>query len=233
VLLVLFVLRSARHPAPVIELSLFRVRSFAVANAGGFVFALGFYALLLCNVLFLTGVWGYSIVKAGVALTPGPLMAALSAPIGGRLSDRFGQRVVAVPGGLIFAAGCALFATRMEAASSYAGDFLPATILTGIGVGLSFASFGSAAVAELPRPRFATGGAINNTFRQIGAALGISILIAILGARADLSTFHRAWALMALTGALSGLLGLALGRVRARNVVDAPADAVVVEGESA
>src|SRR5262245_27064496 len=135
-LLVLFVLRSARHAAPVIELSLFRVRSFAVANAGGFVFALGFYALLLCNVLFLTSVWGYSILKAGVALTPGPLMAAVSAPIGGRLSDRFGQRVVAVPGGLVFAIGCVLFATRMHATSSYAADFLPATILTGVGVGL-------------------------------------------------------------------------------------------------
>jgi EmrB/QacA subfamily drug resistance transporter len=235
VLLVLFVVRSARHPAPVIDLSLFRVRSFAVANAGGFVFALGFYALLLCNVLFLTGVWGYSILKAGVALTPGPLMAAVAAPIGGRLSDRFGQRVVAVPGGLIFAAGCLLFAARMEVTSSYAADFLPATILTGAGVGLSFASFGSAAVAELPGPRFATGGAINNTFRQIGAALGISTLIAILGSTtsADLSVFHRAWGLMALTGALSGLIGLMLGRVRARDVGDeATTPAVAAENES-
>jgi EmrB/QacA subfamily drug resistance transporter len=234
VLLVLFVLRSARHAAPVIELSLFRVRSFAVANAGGFVFALGFYALLLCNVLFLTSVWGYSIVKAGVALTPGPLMAAISAPIGGRLSDRFGQRVIAVPGGLIFAVGCLLFATRIQATSSYAADFLPATILTGIGVGLSFASFGSAAVAELPPLRFATGGAISNTFRQIGAALGVSTLIAILGTTtgADLSVFHRAWGLMALTGALSGLIGLVLGRVRARNVGDPATDAAAVAAEN-
>jgi EmrB/QacA subfamily drug resistance transporter len=82
VLLIVFVWRSSRHRAPVIELSLFRVRSFAVANAGGFVFALGFYALLLCNVLFLTGVWGYSILRAGVALTPGPLMATLASPPG-------------------------------------------------------------------------------------------------------------------------------------------------------
>jgi EmrB/QacA subfamily drug resistance transporter len=235
VLLVLFVLRSARHAAPVIELSLFRVRSFAVANAGGFVFALGFYALLLCNVLFLTSVWGYSIVKAGIALTPGPLMAAISAPVGGRLSDRFGQRVVAVPGGLLFGAGCLLFATRMHATSSYADDFLPATILTGIGVGLSFASFGSAAVAELPPLRFATGGAISNTSRQIGAALGISTLIAILGTTAggDLHVFHRAWGLMALTGALSGLIGLLLGRVRARDVGEAATTAAVAaENES-
>jgi EmrB/QacA subfamily drug resistance transporter len=220
VLLVVFVWRSSRHPAPVIELSLFRVRSFAVANAGGFVFALGFYALLLCNVLFLTGVWGYSILRAGVALTPGPLMAALAAPIGGRLSDRFGQRVVAVPGGLVFGAGGLLFALNVGQHHAYASNFLPATLLTGTGVGLSFAAFGSAAVAELPRSRYATGGAINNCFRQIGAVLGISTLIAVIGTPTPanaLHVFHRAWALVALTGAATGLIGLALGRVRARH----------------
>src|SRR4029453_11042412 len=107
--------------------------SFAVANAGGFVFALGFYALLLCNVLFLTGVWGYSILEAGVLLTPGPLAAAIAAPIGGRLSDRFGQRLVAVPGGLLFAAGALLFALGMGEQPSYADEFPPATLFTGAG----------------------------------------------------------------------------------------------------
>jgi EmrB/QacA subfamily drug resistance transporter len=217
-LLAAFVWRSARHRAPVIELSLFRVRSFTVANAGGFVFALGFYALLLCNVLFLTGVWHYSILRAGVALTPGPLMAALAAPIGGRLSDRFGQRVVAVPGSLLFAAGCLLFALRTGAHSSYAADFLPANMLGGIGIGLTFAAFGSAAVAELPRSRYATGGAINNCIRQIGAVLGISTLIVLLGTPTPASAlhlFHRAWTLMALTGAIAAVTALALGRVRA------------------
>ena len=67
-----FLVRSARHPAPVIELKLLRVRSFAVANAGVFLFALGFYAVLLANILFLTGVWDWSVLKAGMAVTPGP-----------------------------------------------------------------------------------------------------------------------------------------------------------------
>jgi len=219
ILLGVFVWRSSRHPAPVIELSLFRVRSFAVSNAGGFVFALGFYALLLCNVFFLTGVWGYSILDTGVLLTPGPLAAAIAAPLGGRLSDRFGQRLVAVPGGLVFAAGTLLFALGIGERPSYLGDFLPATLLTGTGVGLSFAAFGSAAVAELPRSRYATGGAIANCFRQIGAALGISALIVVLGtpsATDPLAAYKHAWELIALTGAVAGLTGIALGRVRAR-----------------
>ena len=82
-----------RTPHPVLELSLFRVRSFAAACAGVGVFALGFYAVLLANILFLTSVWGYSILQAGFAVTPGPLMAATSSALAGRLIDRYGQRV--------------------------------------------------------------------------------------------------------------------------------------------
>jgi EmrB/QacA subfamily drug resistance transporter len=220
VLLAAFLARSARHPAPVIELGLLRVRSFAVANAGVFLFALGFYALLLANILFLTSVWGWSVLRAGVAVTPGPIMAAISATIGGRLADRFGQRVVAFPGGLLFAAGCLVFATGTAGSPHYASEFLPATILTGMGVGLSFAAWGSAAVAELPPSRFATGSAISATSRQVGAVLGIALLVAVIGTPRPedaVATFHTAWELMAIPAAASGLIALALGRVRARN----------------
>jgi MFS family permease len=214
--LALFVWRSVAHAHPVLELSLFRVRSFAAACAGVGVFALGFYAVLLANILFLTSVWGYSILKAGFAVTPGPLMAAASSALAGRMIDRYGQRVSAAPGGLLFALGCVLFATGLGASPAYVADFLPATILTGIGVGLSFAGWSSAAVAELPPARVATGSAISSCFRQLGAVLGISVLIAILGTAAGVGDFHRAYALMAVTGATAALIALTLlGRVRA------------------
>src|SRR3954468_18961842 len=174
------VARSLRHPAPVIELSLFRVRSFSVAVAGTFAFSFAFYALILGNVLFLTQVWGWSILTAGFAITPRPLMAALSAPIGGRLSDRFGQRPVAVPGALLFAAGTTWFALRLGTTPHYASDYLVGTLLTGAGVGLSYAAWASAAVAELPAERFATGSAVVACLRQVGAVLGIAVLIAVL-----------------------------------------------------
>ncbi len=222
-----FVARSARHRTPVVELRLFRVRSFAVANAGVFVFGAGFYALLLSNVLFLTGVWGYTALHAGFALTPGPIMAMLSAPVGGRLADRFGQRIVAVPGGLVFASGALVLLLATGAHAAYLTTFLPGVLLTGTGVGLSFSAFSSAAVAELPHARFATGSAISATSRQVGAVVGIATLIAVLGTPAPaqaLQAFHRAWLLMAATGATAGLLALALGRVRARDVELAPAD---------
>jgi EmrB/QacA subfamily drug resistance transporter len=221
VLLLLFLFRSASHSTPVIEFALFRIRSFAVANAGGFVFGVGFFALLLCNVLFLTSVWHYSVLGAGVALTPGPIAAAAVSPVAGRFADRFGQRAIVIPGSVLFAAGAALFAARTEVTAHYWGTFLPATLLTGAGIGLTLSGFGSAVVAELPRPRFATGVAIASCFRQIGAVVGVAVLVAILRNTAGgtaLTAFHRSWAVVAGTGLVSLVVGVALGRVRARQV---------------
>jgi EmrB/QacA subfamily drug resistance transporter len=206
-----FVWRSAVHPHPVVELSLFRVRSFAVACAGVGLFSLGFYALLLSNILFLTGVWHYSILKAGFAVTPGPLMAATWSALAGRVIDRVGRPVTAVPGGIVFALGCLLFVTTLDGHPDYL-LYLPGTLLTGTGVGLSFAGFSAAAVMNLPPARFSTGSAISSCFRQIGAVLGIATLIALLGGAPGLADFHTAWALMAVTGSLAAGVALALKR---------------------
>jgi EmrB/QacA subfamily drug resistance transporter len=220
-----FVLRAATHHDPVVELGLFRVRSFALACTGTFVFSVGFYALLLANILFVTSVWGYSTLRAGFAVTPGPLMAFVAAASAGRIADRFGQRVVALPGGLLFAAGCALLAVRMGSHPAYVTELLPGMLLTGTGVGLSYGGLGSAAVAELPPARFSTGSAINACARQLGAVLGIATLVAVIGA-GGLGAFHEAWWLMACTGTASALAASALGRVRVRDPSAAPAPAL-------
>jgi EmrB/QacA subfamily drug resistance transporter len=228
ILLVLFLVRSNQVASPVIELSLFRIRSFSAANAGAFLFSVGFYAQLLNGVLFLTGTWEYSVLTAGFALTPGPIAAAVCAPIAGRLSDRLGQRVIAVPGALFFGAGAFLLALRTGTEHNYAGTFLPGIVLAGAGVGLVLPAFGSAAVAELPPSRFATGIAINSCFRQIGAVVGIAGLVAVLrSTELPLDGAHKAWTLVALTGLASAIAGVALGRVRARGTQAAPKPAIL------
>jgi EmrB/QacA subfamily drug resistance transporter len=206
--------RSAIHPAPVIPLALFRVRSFSLANVAAISFSVAFSAMLLAGVLFLNGVWHYSILRTGLAVMPGPVMAALFAPLAGRVADRFGHRVVLVPGALIFAAGMLLLRARVGLHPDYLADWFPAALLSGIGVGLTLPTLGSAAAASLPPERFGAGSAVASTARQIGTVLGVSLLIALLGtpARGDmLAAFDRVWGLAAACALASSAICLGLG----------------------
>jgi NTE family protein len=225
-LVLAFVARCALAKSPVLELALFRVRSFAVGNIGFVVFAAAFYGLLLANVLFLTGHWHYSALKAGVAITPGPAMAAVSSVIAGRFIDRIGPRAVLLPAALLFASGNVLFAVGLPGEPSYAVHFLPATLLTGLGVGASFAAMSAALVADLPPARFATGSAIGTCLRQVGAVLGIALLLGQLGANSDLHAFHVVYAGIAVGGLATAVVALFLGSVRASEPVAVSEDAI-------
>jgi len=216
---VVFVARSARHPAPVLEPAILRIRTFSTANAAFFMFSIGFYALLLGNILFLTEVWRYSLPEAGFAVTPAALMAAIAAAAGGRLVERFGSRQVAVPALMLFCGACLAY-HGAGPRPDYLGHWLPAQLVSGSAVGLTFAGLTSASVADLPLRRLATGTAVSSCFRQIGAVVGIAGLVAVLGApgtRTPLPAFERAWMLMACTALGAALLA---SRLPARRRTD-------------
>ena len=99
------VVRSLRHPNPIIEPAVIRHRAVALADVSSLVFFGGFGALVLGGVLFLTGVWHESVLRAGFMIAPGPLLAGLTAFPGGLLGARFGHRAVGTVGSLLFAAG--------------------------------------------------------------------------------------------------------------------------------
>ena len=208
-LVAVFLVRSSRHHSPVFELGLFRLGNFSAANAGGFAFSVGFYALLLGNVLFLTGSWHYDVFIAGIAVTPGAIMATLSAPFAGRLTDRFGARAMALPGGLLLATGALLLVVRAGVEPDYVGVFLPSAVLTGLGIGLSIPAFSSAAAAQLPPGRISTGIAIFTCFRQIGAVVGIAALVAVIKATGG---YQGAYVLITVAGVLSAACALLIRR---------------------
>ena len=229
VLLAGFVARSARHPSPVVELHLLRVRSFAGANAGALFFFAGFAAMLLGSSLFLTQVWDYSVLRAGLALAPGPAMAALFSVPASVLAARVGPGPVAAAGGLLFAAGGVWFLARLGSEPAYAADFLPAFLVGGAGVGLSISPLSAAAAASLPPARFATGTGVFGMSRQLGSVLGVAILVAVIGDVGSAQTadaFEGGWALMAVAAALSAMAALAIGGPRAA-AVEAPPAAVL------
>jgi EmrB/QacA subfamily drug resistance transporter len=180
VLLLGVVLRSRSHPRPIVEPALFAHRSFSIGNFGTLLFAAAFFSLILGNVLFLTSIWGYTVLQAGAATLPGPALSTVVAGPAGRLADRFGHRAVIVPGTLFFAAGV-LVLRSAGATPDWLGLWLPGACLTGIGIGLAFPTLGAASVRDVPIDRFATASAVNAAFRQVGAVLGTAILVAIVG----------------------------------------------------
>ena len=178
----LMVLRSRRHHAPVIELGLLRSRTFSGAFAASILYYAGFGAFVLSTVEFLTGVWHYSAVEAGLAIAPGPLMvlpfARFVAP---RLAVLLGgPGRVAVIGCLVNALAQALWLSRIQASPAYLTHLLPAQLLGGAGVGLTIPSLLGAGSAGLAPGRFGTGSGILNMGRQIGTVLGVAGLVAIL-----------------------------------------------------
>lgn len=217
-LLVLFGWRNRRTARPLVPSELFGIRAFTFAVLGYLVFSGGFYALLLSNVLFMTDVWSWSTLAAGLAVTPGPIMAAIGSTVGGRIADRFGARATIVPGGLLFAAGCLLFATRLGPSPEYLAVFLPATLLTGTGVGLVYSGLATAGVSRLPAAHYATGSAVGTCARQIGAVLGIAVLLSGLAAAPGLGTFQAGWLVMTGTALVTVLCGAAVGGTRLASV---------------
>ncbi len=208
------VLRSLHHPNPILEPAVIRHRAVALADLSSLAFFGGFGALVLGGVLFLTGVWHESVLRAGFMIAPGPLLAGLTAFPGGLLGSRFGHRAVGIVGSLFFAAGGLWWVTHVGAAPDWAGGYLPGSLLGGFGVGLMLPSLGGAATAPLPPQRFATGSALYAMTRQIGVALGVACLVAILGSatgESAVTAFHHAWIFMMGCSLLAGLLLLGIG----------------------
>ena len=174
--------RSQRHHSPVLELELLRSRTFSGAFGASVLYYAGFGAFVLSAVEFLTGVWRYSAVDAGLAIAPGPLMvlpfARFAAP---RLAVLLGGpgRVAAI-GCVVNALAQLLWLWRIQAAPAYLTHLLPAQLLGGAGVGLTIPSLLGAGSAALTPARFGTGSGILNMARQIGTVLGVAGLVAVL-----------------------------------------------------
>jgi EmrB/QacA subfamily drug resistance transporter len=226
-----FVARSRRHRAPVIELDLFKSSEFSLANAANLVFYAGFGAYLLANVLLLTVAGGYTVLEAGIAFAPSPAVVMIFAVISSRFADRHGPAIVGAPGGVILALGCVML-TQLGPERDYFGAYLPAILIAGVGIGVMAPAFTACAVMVIPSERLATGLGGSAVFRQVGSALGVAGFVALIGTpkvTQVLSAFDRSFVFIAACGAVSSLMLLVLAR-QMRGRRPATEDTITVPG---
>jgi len=190
-----FALRCHRAEFPILDLKLFRLRFVLAANVAGVLFSMGFIGMWLLNTFWLQAVWGYSVAISGLATMPGPTSAAFIAPFAGRYANRVGHSRVLFAGAMLLAVGTFGLNATIPDNPAYLTRYLPWMLVTGIGVGLSISTLSSSATAFLKPTQFAMGSALNNTFRQVGTALGAALSLAIAApALARVETARRSGA---------------------------------------
>ena len=210
----LLVARTRRIAAPVLEPALLRTRWVRAANAGTMAFGAALFGANLCAVLFATSVWGWTALETGLAAVPGALASAVAAPLGGRWSTRSGPQPVAVAGAALFAASLAWVVVAAGEEPNFLGVWLPYGLVGGVGIGLGLPALIGATASGLPAARFATGMALATTARQLGAVLGVALLVAVIGTPAPddaLAAFDAGFALCAIAVTLAAVAAMLLG----------------------
>jgi hypothetical protein len=224
----LFLLRSARAQAPVVDLALFKDRTFARANGAMFFANLAFGLQLLGLILWMQDGWGWSALQTGLAIAPGPAMVSITAlGLRPRL-PAVSEGVAAAIGVLLLGGGGILIGTSIGAHADYAADVLPGWMIVGAGVGLSLPTITSAGARNLAPEQTSTGSAVLQMGRWIGSTIGVSLLVVVLGTStglgASVHNFAEAWWWAAVPAVIGAFLALGITRpARAGLAAAAPA----------
>ena len=178
VLLAAFIVLESRQRLPMLDLSLFRIHSFAGANTVALLVSLGMFGVFFFVSLYVQNILGYSPTKAGAIFLPMTILIILIAPVAGKASDRIGSRWL-MGGGMTLLSISLLLYQRVGLHSTF-WTLFPAMILGGIGMALTMSPMTSVAMASVPVDKAGVGSGVLNSFRQVGGSLGIALMGAIL-----------------------------------------------------
>jgi EmrB/QacA subfamily drug resistance transporter len=183
VLLMAFVAIELVTTEPLLDVRLFRIPAFAGASVAALAISAAVFAMLLYFVLYLQNVLGYSPLETGLRLLPITLAAFFFAPLAAKLAERVPLRVFL--GGGLALAGTGLLAMRGLQVDSEWTALLVGFVLAGAGSGLVNPTLAEAAIGVVPRERAGVATGINNTFRQVGIAVGIALLGALFQSQVE------------------------------------------------
>lgn len=182
-LLVAFLQVQAVSEHPLVPTKLLKHRNVLGADTGALFIGAGIFAIFFFMILWMQNVNGWSAIRAGVAFLPMPLSIGIAAGIASKLLGKVGPGPLLLVGPLLAATGLLTLGLRLEPDSTYLGTVLPSLVCVALGMGLTFVSMTSAAVAGVEHDDAGMASAMLNAGQQVGGALGLAILTAVSTAR--------------------------------------------------
>jgi EmrB/QacA subfamily drug resistance transporter len=176
-----FVLIEHRGRAPMLDLSFFRSRTFTGGTIVALLVTLAMFGIFFFMSIFLQRILGYSPVQAGATFLPMTVLIIFVAPLSGRLSDRVGSRWL-MAGGLTLVGSSLIIYSTLDTGSSF-WDLVPGLLLGGVGMASVMTPMSAAVMSSVPVAKAGVASGVLNTSRQIGGALGIAMMGAILTSR--------------------------------------------------
>jgi EmrB/QacA subfamily drug resistance transporter len=213
VMLAVFLLLERHQRVPMLELALFKNRTFSGANGSMLFVGLAMFGTFFYVSLYMQNVLRYSPVETGASFLPMTLLIILIAPRAGALTDKVGSRWL-VGFGMTLLAVMLFYYSQLGANESF-WAILPGLLIGGVGMGATMTPTTAAAMSAVAVDKAGVGSAVLNSARQVGGSLGIAVMGAIVAAGSDFLTgFHDALRV----GALLCLLGAAVAVVAVRKI---------------
>jgi EmrB/QacA subfamily drug resistance transporter len=182
VLIVAFVVIERRHKDPLVPLRIFSNRSLAAADATLLVMVAALFGMFFFLTLYFQQVLGYSALKTGIAYLPLSASIIGASGVASRFVDRFTPKPILVAGLLISSCGFVLL-TSVSGHGDYASHILPAMIILGVGMGMSFVPVTIAGTSGVAPGDSGLASGLLNTTQQVGGSLGLAILSSIATSR--------------------------------------------------
>ncbi len=187
VLIAGFVAWQFRAGTPMLPLHLFRSRGFSLVNVVALTFSAGAFGSVFLLAQFFQVVQGLSPLEAGVRTLPWTMAPMVVAPLAGIFADRLGLRNLIVAGQVSLAAGVFWIAAATTTTVDYS-DLVIASVLAGIGMGLTFAPISTMALASAEENLRGVASGATNTIRELGVAVGVAVLASVFSSYGDYSS---------------------------------------------
>jgi EmrB/QacA subfamily drug resistance transporter len=168
-----------RGGEPLFDFTLLKHLGFRYGLLTVAIVALGEFGILFIFSIYLQTVRGLNAFQTGLLFLPFAVANFIAAPIAGTLSSRFGPKWV-VTAGMLIEASAIFTLTRILSTDTSFLAFIPAFLLYGTGVGFAIAQVTNVTLSDVPPQKVGAASGANNTVRQVGAAIGIAILGAVL-----------------------------------------------------